>query len=76
VFGAFALAFGVLGGAGVLMPFVGPASLARPASVWFVGAAFLFGFAGVFLSIGLLAELLTRLLHDRSTLFVIAETLD
>ena len=51
-------------------------SLASPASVWVVGSALLLAFAGIFLSIGLLAELLTRLLHDRSASFVIAETLD
>ena len=76
VFGVFAVLAGLLGGTAALMPVVGPASLASPASVWVVGSALLLAFAGIFLSIGLLAELLTRLLHDRSASFVIAETLD
>jgi len=76
VFGVFAVLAGLLGGTAALMPVVGPASLAWPASVWVVGSAVLLAFAGIFLSIGLLAELLTRLLHDRSASFVIAETLD
>src|SRR5437762_2950618 len=76
VFGVFAVLAGLLSGTAALMPVVGPASLARPASVWVVGSTLLLALAGIFLSIGLLAELLTRLLHDRSASFVIAETLD
>ena len=76
VFGTFALLFAVLGGVALLMPILGPAYLAPPASVWVVGAGFLFGFSCVFVSIGLLAELLTRLLHDRARSYAIAETLD
>src|SRR5947208_1642270 len=50
VFGVFAVLAGLLGGTAALMPVVGPASLARPASVWVVGSALLLAFAGIFLA--------------------------